>query len=198
MSSVLRTERLILRRFTAADADNLWALHGDPEVMRFISLPTVGRQEFERLVVPEYLADNARYPDHGYWAAETIGGEFVGRFGLHPAVPTEDPLRFWADGSPDETTVLSLGYRLRRSAHGLGYATEGARAVVDRAFTELGATEIRATTMAVNHGSRRVMEKLGFRHVHTAHLAWPDPLPGNEHGDVVYHISREHWQATRG
>lgn len=192
----LRTERLVLRRFTAKDADNLWTLHGDPDVMRYISMPPITRAELDRDVVPEYLADNARYPDHGYWAAETHASDFIGQFELHPAVPTEDPLRFWADGSPAETTVLSLGYRLRRSAHGRGYATEGAGALVELAFGRLGATEVCATTMAVNRGSRRVLEKLGLRHVRTARLDWPDPLPGSEHGDVVYRLSRADWLAA--
>lgn len=193
----IRTERLVLRRFRAGDTDQLWSLHGDPEVMRYISLPTITRAELEQRVVAEYLADNERYPDHGYWAAETYAGEFIGQFELHPAVPTDDPLRFWADGVPNETSVLSLGYRLRRAVHGRGYATEGAGALVDHAFEVLGATEICATTMAVNRGSRRVLDKLGFRHVRTAYLPWPDPLPGNEHGDAVYQLSRAAWLATR-
>ena len=47
--------------------------------------------------------------------------------------------------------------------------------------------------MAVNHGSRRVMRKLGMRHVRTDHRSWPDPLPGAEQGEVVHVISREEW-----
>lgn len=192
----IRTERLVFRRFRADDADNLWTLHGDPEVMRYIS-PPISRAELEQRVVPEYLEDNRRYPRHGYWAAETHAREFIGQFELHPAIPTDDPCLFWDYGSPEETTVLALGYRLKRAAHGRGYATEGARALVDHAFTQLGASAVCATTMAVNRGSRRVLEKLAFRHVRTAHLPWPDPLPGNEHGDVVYELARADWAAAR-
>jgi RimJ/RimL family protein N-acetyltransferase len=60
----------------------------------------------------------------------------------------------------------------------------------------LGVREIVATTMAVNAGSRRVMEKAGLRYVRTVHLDWPDPLDGNEHGDVEYLLLRAGWAAT--
>ena len=43
--------------------------------------------------------------------------------------------------------------------------------------------------MAVNVGSRRVLEKIGLRHVRTWHGEWDDPLPGAEHGDVDYALA---------
>ena len=99
----------------------------------------------------------------------------------------------WPDAAPGQVRVASIGYRLRRAAWGLGYATEGARALVRRAFTDLGVDEVVATTMAVNAGSRRVLEKAGLRYARTVHLDWPDPLAGNEHGDVEYRLSRGDW-----
>jgi RimJ/RimL family protein N-acetyltransferase len=89
--------------------------------------------------------------------------------------------------------VAELGYRLRRSAWGHGYATEGARALIRRAFTELGVVEIVATTMAVNAGSRAVMARAGLRYTRTVHLTWADPLEGNEQGDVEYRLRRDEW-----
>lgn len=52
--------------------------------------------------------------------------------------------------------------------------------------------------MAVNRASRRVLEKIGMTHVRSVHADWPDPLPGAEHGDVVYELPRSRWAATRG
>jgi hypothetical protein len=46
-------------------------------------------------------------------------------------------------------------------------------------------------TIAANTGSRRVLEKAGLRNARTVHLDWPDPLPGNEHGDVECQLCRE-------
>ena len=52
--------------------------------------------------------------------------------------------------------------------------------------------------MAVNTGSWRVMEKAGLRYLRTVHLDWPDPLDGNEHGDVEYRLLRGEWLASAG
>ncbi|MET9023457.1 GNAT family N-acetyltransferase [Actinopolymorpha sp. NPDC004070] len=193
MDILASTERLVLRRLEPSDADNLWRLYGDPAGMGHISLPTIPRSELDDQVLPELLAEYDECPGFGHWAAETrTDREFVGWFGLHPAVPADDGL--WTLGTlEDASAIVSLGYRLRRAAWGRGFATEGARALVQRAFAEVGTAEIRATTMAVNTGSRRVLEKLGFEHIRTLHLDWPDPLEGNEHGDVVYRLRRCDW-----
>jgi RimJ/RimL family protein N-acetyltransferase len=51
-----------------------------------------------------------------------------------------------------------------------------------------------AETMAVNRGSRRVMEKSGLRLVRTFHQSWPDRIEGDEHGDVEYALTRAEWE----
>ena len=187
------TERLALRRFTTADAANLLSLDGDPQVMRFLTGTATPAAQIRDEVLPKLVGYHLRYPGFGYWAAETLaGGEFIGGFVLRPVTPTDGAIEYWPDASGD-TGVASLGYRLRRSAWGQGYATEGARALVRLAFTGLGVREIVATTMAVNAGSRRVMEKAGLRYARTVHLDWPEPLPGNEHGDVEYRLLRDEW-----
>ncbi|HZO66054.1 MAG TPA: GNAT family N-acetyltransferase [Kribbellaceae bacterium] len=184
------TDRLELRRFDAGDVDNLVALDGDTEVMRYLDGGTQTRAEVESSVLPGLLAYHDRYDDYGYWAAHTRSDRaFVGWFALYPVRPTDDAMVFWPE--TDDAAVLSLGYRLRRTAWGHGYATEGARALVHRAFEELGADEVVATTMAVNTGSRRVLEKAGLRYVRTVHLRWDEPLAGNEYGDVEYRLSRD-------
>lgn len=61
---------------------------------------------------------------------------------------------------------------------------------MDLGFGQLGLSRIWAQTMAVNTGSRRVMERAGLGYVRTFHLAWDDPLPGAEQGEVEYAIAR--------
>ena len=191
------TERLVLRQFTAADVDGLLELDGDPAVMRFITRTTRSRAEIETEVLPRFLGYYARYADFGHWAADTRGdGEFIGWFGLRPVQAVGAAMVDWVD-APLPAHTASLGYRLRRQAWGRGYATEGARALVRRAFTELGVEEIVATTMTVNTRSRAVMEKAGLRYARTVHLNWPDPVDGNEHGDVEYRLRREDWLAQQ-
>jgi GNAT acetyltransferase-like protein len=88
-------------------------------------------------------------------------------------------------GSPDLTVGPPLRCRERPSAI----------TAFRRAFTELGVSRIVATTMAVNTASRRVLEKAGLTCTRTVHLDWPEPLPGNEHGDVEYQLDRSAWAA---
>ncbi len=186
MHVYLETERLLLRRFTRDDEDDLVALDGDAEVMRYITggAPTP-REEIRDDVLPAFLAYYDRPDGYGFWAANAKdGGEFLGWFHLRPL--PEDP--------PD---VPELGYRLRRSAWGKGYASEGARALIARAFSDLGARRVTASTMAVNVASRRVMEKAGMALVRTFHADWPVRIPGDEHGDVEYAITREDWERWR-
>ena len=183
MDVFLETDRLVLRRFTGADLDLLVDLDGDPEVMRYITggRPT-SREELRDEVLPALLRYYQRSPGYGFWAAvEKATGQFLGWFHLRPPEGT----------SPDEP---ELGYRLRRSAWGKGYATEGSRALIRVAFTELGARRVYAETMAVNLGSRRVMEKAGLRLVRTFHQPWPDRIEGDEHGDVEYALTRAEWE----
>ena len=83
---VLRTPRLVLRRFTGADAAHLVALDADPEVMRRL---TGGRPTppdvVERTVLPGILAGYERDGGPGLLAAEDPAtGVFLGWFGLRP------------------------------------------------------------------------------------------------------------------
>jgi RimJ/RimL family protein N-acetyltransferase len=47
----------------------------------------------------------------------------------------------------------------------------------------------------VHTASRRVMEKVGMRLVRTFFADWPDHIPGDEHGDVEYAVTRNEWAA---
>ena len=194
MSGLPDTERLTFRRFTTADLENVVRLNGDAEVMRFLDGGPHARAEIEGRVLPELIADQ-RENGLGRWAAETSDGTFVGWFSTHAVVPDDGPMEFWAPA--DDPTTVSIGYRLSRAAWGQGYATEGAKALLRWAFLTLKASEVVASTMAVNAGSRNVMEKSGLRHDRTVHIDWPDPLPGTEHGEVEYRLRRDEWITLR-
>lgn len=186
MEVFLETERLLLRRFTEADVDNLVELDSDPAVMHFITggRPTP-RDEIEHDILPAFLRHYERYDGYGFWAAiEKSSGEFLGWFHFRPR----------AESPPGE---VELGYRLRRSAWGKGYATEGSRALIDKGFREHGVRRVVAETMAVNTASRRVMEKAGLTYVRTFHQEWPDYIEGEEQGDVEYALSRDEWEQAR-
>jgi len=183
MQIFLATQRLVLRRFTIADADKLVSLDADPEVMRFITggIPT-SRAEILDEVLPAFLGYYQRYEGYGFWAAiEKETGKFLGWFHFRPR----------AGAAPGE---VELGYRLRKSAWGKGYATEGSRALIRTGFTQFGVQRVVAETMAVNLASRRVMEKAGLTLIRTFHQPWPHPIDGGQYGDVQYALDRAGWQ----
>jgi RimJ/RimL family protein N-acetyltransferase len=182
MRVFLETERLLLRRFTESDVANLHDLDGDPEVMRFVNGgKPVSRDVIREETLPRFLRAYERFEGFGVWAAiERSTGKFVGWFEFYPR----------KDAVPEE---VELGYRLRRSAWGKGYATEGSRALIRKGFTELGVQRVVAETMAVNAASRRVMEKVGLKYVRTFHQEWPERIEGDEHGDVEYALTKTDW-----
>ncbi|WP_328994564.1 GNAT family N-acetyltransferase [Kribbella sp. NBC_01245] len=175
MEWYVETERLAMRQFTLADVELLVDLDSDVEVMRYLTGQPTPREQIADQDLPAILATYDSHPGLGKWAAyERTTGRFIGWFSLDPGLPGE----------------AELGYRLRRDAWGFGYAGEGAIALVRKGFAELGLTRINAITMAVNTGSRKVMQKAGLRFVRLFHEHFDDPLPGTEHGEVEYEITR--------
>ncbi|MGZ4680745.1 MAG: GNAT family N-acetyltransferase [Ilumatobacteraceae bacterium] len=181
----LETERLALRWFSRDDLDLVVELDGDAEVMRYINdgLPVDLAEVTENL--DWWLTHYDRDGGYGFWAAiEKSTGRFLGWFHFRP-------------GEGAGPLEPELGYRLRRDAWGQGYASEGSRALIDKGFNELGVERVYAETMAVNVGSRRVMEKVGLRYVRTFRAAWPVRIRGDEEGDVEYAITRTEWESDR-
>jgi RimJ/RimL family protein N-acetyltransferase len=179
----LETERMLLRRFTEADAAPLAALYGDPRVMRFITVQPPSRTEVESQILPAYLREYRELPDGlgSFAAIEKATGQMAGRFSLKPA------------SSYGLAGGTELGYRLYPACWGRGLATEGARALIASAFGQLRLDRVVATTMAGNVGSWRVLEKCGMRRVRTFYYPDADLMPGAEHGDFVYELTRGDW-----
>ena len=186
MSVYLVTERLLLREFTSNDADLLFELDNDPDVMHFINGGApVDRIEIVEEVLPAFLSYYEQGLGLGFWAAiERDSDRFLGWFHLRPR----------RGGDPREP---ELGYRLHKSAWGRGFASEGALALVDHGFQALALDRISAETMAVHVASIRVMEKAGLSFVRKFHADWPVRIPGDEYGDVEYAIEREQWESRQ-
>lgn len=191
----METDRLVIRRFTAADIDDLHALDNDPAVMRWLNGgEPVAREVIEREMLPAFMRESAGDDLLGYWVAFAKGsGEFAGWFSL----------KRHDDRPPSE---VSLGYRFRKELWGHGYATEGARFVVARAFARGDIQRIVASTYELNRASRRVMEKLGMTHVRSFRLTPDDLAKASFHtesqdvweGDEVeYAVTNAEWRHLR-
>jgi RimJ/RimL family protein N-acetyltransferase len=180
--ATLRTDRLLLVPLAEEHLDYEVELDSDPEVMRYLGNGTArSRAEVQRYH-RDRLAEAEQVPGLGFWVGFE-GDQFVGWWILGPAQRAE------MEGQAE------LGYRLVRRYWRQGLASEGARELLRHGFTDLGLHRIFAETMAVNEASRATMASIGLRHVRTFHLDWDEPLPGAEHGEVEYAITREEWLA---
>ncbi len=176
--AVLQTTRLTLSPCTPNDCADFIDLERDPEVMRFLN----GGHAVDRETIgPDATFLTPRGTEPYIWTARrTANGAFVGWFCL------------W----PESEGLAELGYRLRRMDWGQGLASEGALALVNWGFESGQYDKIAATTMAINLGSRRVMEKIGLSYARTVMYDGPDPIPGSENGEVWYALTRSDWKGV--
>jgi len=177
-SAELRTDRLRLRRWVAADLAPFAAMNADPQVTQFLRM-SASRAESDALAA----AIEAHFDLHGFglWAVEVVGvAPFAGFVGL--AVP-----RFEAHFTP----CVEVGWRLAAEHWGHGYATEGARAALAFGFQTIGLDEIVSFTVPANLRSQRVMERIGMSHDPADDFDHPRLPEGHAHRrHVLYRIAR--------
>jgi RimJ/RimL family protein N-acetyltransferase len=179
----LRTERVTL--VPLADEHLEWEveLDADAEVMRYLSGRASTREEVEAGHVRR-LAAARKVDGLGFWVG-LVDSEFVGWWNLQPAHGPDQP---------DDPSVADLGYRLLRHHWRKGLASEGARELVRYGFDDVGLDRIIAQTLAVNAGSRAVMERVGLTYVRAFPTSMTAPVEGREEGEVEYEMTREQWE----
>jgi ribosomal-protein-alanine N-acetyltransferase len=129
------------------DAESMFALNADPEVMRYVPDSAFASVDEARAFLVQYQ-DVYRSDGFARWAAiETATSTWLGWCGL----------RRQTDGQVD------LGYRYLRRFWGHGLATEAARACVEFGFRTLGLERIIARAEPDNVASVRVLAKIGLR-----------------------------------
>lgn len=145
----LATERLILRPFTDADADDIYALQSDAEVLRYWDSPPCT----ERAEADRFLERCRTLAEEGSGVRLVLEDKNDGAF-----------LGWIMVGGWNPTfRSASIGYCLGKSAWGHGYTAEAARAVLDWAFDAFeGLNRVEGEADTRNMPSRRVLEKLGF------------------------------------
>lgn len=140
---MIRTERLVLRRWRAADAEPFAALNAHPEVARFVGGPMT--REASDAMIARFTAFHAQRGWGRFaveWQGECVG--FVG-LGLHPFVGND----------------VEIGWRLAWHAWGHGIATEAARAVV-AAAPGWGVGRLVSVVHPDNLASQAVCGRLGM------------------------------------
>lgn len=143
---LIETPRLLLREFTPDDAEQMYQLNLDPEVIRYTGDGPFASAAGAR----DFLSRYDVYQRYGMGRLAVLRREdeqWLGWCGLkyHP-----------------DQEVVDLGFRFFRRFWGQGYATESGRACLEYGFKQLELDEIIAHVVKVNFGSVRVLEKLGF------------------------------------
>ena len=182
---MIRTDRLLARRWREEDREPFAAMNADPAVMEHMQGPLTRERSdafIDRI--------EAHWDEHGWglWAVEVPGtAPFVGYVGLWPA-------DYVAPG------MVEVGWRLARAHWGHGYATEVAREALRFGFTEVGLDEIVSFTVPQNERSWRVMERIGlvrdpagdFEHPNVDAVAYPELVR-----HVLYRLPRDSWMRQR-
>lgn len=156
----LHTERLLLRLATPGDLDAYAPIFADPEVMRFIGDGSLRSPE---RVARSIERSRELFAERGLGvllAIDRATGEILGDCFVVPVMRSGADAKDLRDRGPE----IELGYRLKRSAWGKGYATEAARAVLEWALGPDGPrlSEVIGITHPENLASQRVLLKVGF------------------------------------
>jgi [ribosomal protein S5]-alanine N-acetyltransferase len=143
MNTLFQSERLLFRQFTPADAELLYTLNNDPEVVKYVHEPATTKENaadiITNIILPQYEKRLGRWAVHLKFTEE-----FIGWAGL----------KYIA-----EKDIIDLGYRFKKKYWGKGYATEAARTCISYGFAHLGLTRIIAQAHVENTASINVIEK---------------------------------------
>jgi RimJ/RimL family protein N-acetyltransferase len=167
---VIRTERLLLRKPTAADVEDPPAFLTDPRVMEFLG-GVEGDPTTLYVVVQRWVDGWETYPA-GKLIVETATGERIGRVGLNFYDPVSWLRSSASDAQPELTWALAYEH------WGKGYATEAAAAVRDW----FGRGSLISLIAPRNVRSQRVAKRLGATPGETVdlpdggpHVVWTHP-----------------------
>ena len=167
----IETPRLRLRDWRDEDVEAWAQVNADPRVMEFFTEPWPRQRSIETAAL---MARDLRERGYGWFVLERKDRPgFAGIVAI-------DEVRYEVPFEPRR----EVGWRLAVDAWGDGFATEGARGLLEYAFRTLGWERVVSFTTAANLRSRRVMERLGMTH---------DPAEDFQHPRVpVGHPIRPH------
>jgi len=173
----LTTERLVLREVQHTDAAAVLVSFGDFEVQKYNG-PVLDLNGVHDMITDM----RAAYAEKRSlaWGVTRQGEDTVmGMIGL------------WRWNRHHRR--VELGYDLARVCWGNGFASEGVTAVLDFAFNQMNLNRVDAYTIADNHGSVRMLERLGFVREGTRRgFSWEDD--GTFHDSAIYGLLGDEWQ----
>lgn len=176
----IETERLLLRPFEAGDLEGLHAMYSDEGVARYL-YSDARTLEQTRELLDRKLANSRLDAEDDSWLSVAVvvrdSGELVGDIALN-----------WLSV---QHRTGEIGFVVAPAHHGLGYAAEASRPLIDFAFRTMELHRMIGRAEARNAASVRVLEKLGMRreglHVENE---W---VKGEWQSEVVYAILESEW-----
>jgi len=146
---IFKSERLGFRNWRADDVTEFSKLNSDEAVMEHFPhvLTESETDDFIKRLQKHYSER-----EYTYFATEILEtGEFIGFIGMA-----------FQDYETEYTPATDIGWRLKQSAWGKGYATEGAKKCLDYAFNVLNLENVISTCVIQNVNSEHVMKKIGM------------------------------------
>jgi len=181
---VAETDRLVLRTIEDGDVELQDRLLNTPTVMA-----RLGGVKERHEIEAKHAKSRALYAREGFsflFMIEKASGEMVGHCGIKRV---DNPL---APNVGDH----EIGWLVREDRWRRGYAEEAMRAVLDWAFTRVGAPHVVALTSEANTGSWKLMEKLGM--VRREDLDFSDPaFPPEDNPTIQYSLTKDQWESAQ-
>ena len=183
ISEPLATERLLLRPFTTHDLEDVLAIHGRPDVVRYLYWEVRSRDEVRELLERRVHLDRIEKEGDALVLAvvRRSDGRVIGEMTLR-----------WTSAQHRQGEV---GFVFHPDAHGQGYAREATSVVLDLAFDRLGLHRVYGRTDGRNDASARLMLRLGMRQ--EAHFVHNEIFKGEWGDELVFAILADEW-AARG
>lgn len=181
-AKTIETERLTLRKPRPDDAAALFAIHADPDVMRYFS--EVPWQDPGR-AADKIAEDVAAFEKEAYlrFAIELKdGGQYLGSCTLF--------------AEHRQNRRAEIGYVLGRPYWGKGYMQEALSALLEYAFVERDLNRLEADIDPLNAASASALERLGFQREGFLPERWI--VGGHVSDSALYGLLRRQWQARRG
>lgn len=145
----LHTERLLLRRFTLDDQENIFELRSNPEVMKYIPRPIAVTIDDAIDHIEKILTMIDSNEGINWGVVEKSSRKLIGSIGIFRIVK--------------ENHRGEVGYILNPRWHGKGIMNEALNAVLEYGFEKIKLHSIEAIIAPENTASARLLEKNLFR-----------------------------------
>lgn len=147
MKAIITSERFYLREKSIEDAQDMYSLNADPEVIKYTGDPPFANPQEAKVFIQNY--DHFAKHGFGRWViVDKKSKKYLGWCGL----------KKHTDG------MIDLGYRIKKEYWGCGIASECAKACIEYGFEQLGIPEIVGRSAKANIASIRILQKVGMQY----------------------------------